>query len=182
MNETIRRIIGPTILLAGGSYFDFEAPHTSVFTIDDIAHGLAMTCRFAGQCKRHYSVAQHSVHVSEIVPADHAYQGLMHDAPEAFVGDMAKPLKVLLPEYSVIEKRVERAVFDRFNVATPLPPSIKDADIVMLVTEQRQLMGNHDDWNYCRGRTPLDFEIPEWTPDEAKARFLARFDELTRAE
>lgn len=178
MNETVRRIIGPTILLSSGSYFDFEAPETSVFTINDIAHGLAMTCRFAGQCRRFYSVAQHSVHVSENVPHEHAYQALMHDASEAFVGDMAKPLKVMLPEYVAIEKRVERAVFARFNVATPLPPTVKEADIVMLVTEQHQLMRNRDDWQYCRGRQPLDFPIPAWPPDEAKARFLARFDAL----
>lgn len=180
MNETVRKIVGPTILLFGGSYFDFAAPETSAFTIEDIAHGLAMTCRFAGQCRRHYSVAQHSFHVSQVVPSQHAYQGLMHDAPEAFVGDMAKPLKIMLPDYRAIEKHVESAVFSRFKVATPLPPTIKEADIRMLVTEQHQLMRNRDDWSYCRGREPFDFEIPTWSPEEAKAKFLERFAELTR--
>lgn len=179
MNETVRRIIGPTILLHSGNYFDFEAPDASAFTIEDVAHGLAMTCRFAGQCYRHYSVAQHSVHVSQIVPPEHAYQGLMHDASEFAVGDMAKPLKVMIPDYTVIEKRVEAAVFRRFNVPTPLPPSIKEADIIMLATEQRQLMRNRDDWNYTRGRAPLDIKIPAWSPEDAKARFLARFAELS---
>lgn len=178
MNETVRRIVGPTILLASGNYFDFEAPDSSVFTIEDIAHGLAMTCRFAGHCRWHYSVAQHSVHLSEIVPPEHAYQGLMHDAPEFAVGDMAKPLKVICPDYSVIEKRVEVAVFRRFNVETPLPLTIKEADIRMLATEQRQLMRNRDDWDYTRGRAPLDFTIPRWTPEEAKKRFLDRFADL----
>lgn len=178
MNEIVRRIIGPTILLTSGAYFDFEAPEACEITIEDIAHGLAMTCRFAGQCSRHYSVAQHSVHLSHIVPPEHAYQGLMHDASEAVVGDMAKPLKTMLPEYSVIEKRAEAAIFKRFNVATPLPPTIKEADIQMLVTEQRQLMKNRDDWEYTRGRRPLDFVIPAWSPEEAKAQFLARYAEL----
>lgn len=179
MNETVHKIIGPTILLFGGSYFDFMAPETSDFTIDDIAHGLAMTCRFAGQCGRHYSVAQHSVHVSQLVPVRHAYQGLMHDAAEAFVGDMAKPLKVMLPDYRSIEKHVEDAIFRRFKVKTPLPTSIKEADIRMLVTEQRQLMGNRDDWDATRGLQPFNFEIPVMSPEEAKARFLERFAELT---
>lgn len=179
MTDTVRRIVGPTILLASGNYFDFEAPEQSTFTIEDVAHALAMVCRFAGHCCRHYSVAQHSVHVSEIVPPEHAYQGLMHDAPEFAVGDMAKPLKVMLPQYTVVEKRVEAAVFQRFNVAMPLPPSIKEADIQMLATEQRQLMHNRDDWNYTRGRQPLDFTIPVWTPGQAKSRFLKRYHELT---
>lgn len=179
---TVRRIVGPTILLFSGSYFDFEAPETSNFTIEDVAHGLSMICRFAGQCGRFYSVAQHSVHLSEIVPPQDAYQGLMHDAPEAFVGDMAKPLKVMLPEYSVIEKRVEAAVFERFKVAVPLPSTIKEADVLMLVTEQHHLMKNRDDWEYCRGRTPLDMELPSWSPGQAKSRFLKRYYALAPAE
>jgi hypothetical protein len=179
VTETVRRIVGPTILLFSGVYFDFEAPETSAFTIEDIAHGLAMTCRFAGQCIRHYSVAQHSVHVSQIVPAKDAYAGLMHDAPEAFVHDISKPLKVMLPDYRPIEKRVEGAIFSRFGVPNPLPPSIKEADIRMLVTEQHQLMRNRDDWLYARGRQPLDCVIPTWSPEQAKAEFLARFAELS---
>jgi len=181
MNETVRRIVGPTILLHSGNYFDFEAPEASAFTIEDIAHGLAMTCRFAGHCNRHYSVAQHSVHISHMVPKQYAYEGLMHDAPEFAVGDMAKPLKVICPDYSTVEKRVERAVFKRFNVSLPLPVSIKEADIRMLATEQRQLMNNADRWHHTHGRAPYDFEIPTWTPEEAKARFLERYAELTGA-
>lgn len=178
-SPTVRRIVGPTILLASGNYFDFLAPEQSEFTIEDIAHGLAHVCRFAGQCQTFYSVAQHSVIVSEQVPPEAAFAGLMHDAAEAFVGDMAKPLKDLCPEYRVVEKRVEAAVFARFGVATPLPPSIKEMDTVMLATEQRQLMRNRDDWNYTRGRTPLDIVIRPMGPDEAKAAFLRRFAEVS---
>lgn len=171
---TVRTIKGPTILLNSGSYFDILAPETSAFTIYDIAHGLSNVCRFAGQCGRFYSVAQHSVHVSEIVPPADAYPALMHDAPEAFIGDIAKPLKVLLPEYAVIERSVEAAIFARFAVP-PLPPAVKEADVVMLATEQRHLMHNRDDWDYTRGRQPLNMHLPTWTPEQAKAAFLARF-------
>jgi len=178
VSGTVRRIIGPTILLFGGSYFDFESPETSDFTLEDIAHGLAMTCRFAGQCSRFYSVAQHSVHVSEFVPPEDAFAGLMHDTAEAFVGDVSKPLKEMLPQYKEIEKRVEAAIFARVGLSLPLAPSIKETDIRMLVTEQRQLMRNRDDWDYTRGMTPLAFEIPTWSADEAKARFIDRFRSL----
>lgn len=130
----------------------------------------------------HNSVAQHSVIASKHVPGPDAYAALMHDAAEAFVGDMAKPLKDLCPEYREIEKRVEAAVFQRFGVPLPLPPSVKEIDTVMLATEQRELMRNRDDWNYTRGRQPLDIKIPTLTPAEAKAAFLARFAEVAPAQ
>ena len=177
-SPTVRRIVGPTILLHGGSYFDFLDPDNSDFGIEDIAHGLSMVCRFAGQCHRFYSVAEHSVHVSNHVAPEIAFAGLMHDAAEAFIGDVSRPLKDLLPEYRTIEKSIEIAVLGRYGLTLPLPPGIKEMDTVMLATEQRQLMKNRDDWDYTRGRPPLDFTIPCWTPEEAKSRFLSRFKEL----
>lgn len=180
--ETVRFINGPTILLHSGAYFDFLTPEECDFTIDDIAHGLSMMCRFAGQCRTFYSVAQHSYLVSTLVSPEDALAGLMHDAAEAFIGDMAKPLKVLLPQYKEIERRVEAAIFARFRISQPLPNSIKEADIRMLVTEQQQIMRNHDDWDYTRGLSPFDIEIPFWPPEIAKANFLARFDALFQSK
>lgn len=177
-SPTVRRIVGPTILLASGNYFDFLAPEQSTFTIEDIAHGLSNVCRFSGHCRRFYSVAQHSVIVSRIVPPEDAYAGLMHDAAEAFVGDVAKPLKDLLPDYRKIEKAVEAVVLARFGVPQPMPPSVKEADVVMLATEQRELMENRDAWSHTHGRDPLDIDILPLTPAMAKAAFLARFAEL----
>lgn len=178
--DTVRRIVGPTILLASGEYFDFDDPAGSLFNIGDIARGLSHICRFAGQSPRFYSVAEHSVHVSRIVPEEHALAGLMHDAAEAFVGDMAKPLKVMCPDYQAIEKRVEAAVLDRFGIAMPLDRSIKEADIRMLATEQAQLMKNSDDWNYTHGRPVVDgLTIECLPPDDAFNLFIARFEELT---
>jgi len=176
MNQTVRRIIGPTILLRSGNYFDFEAPWDSQFTIDDIAHGLSLTCRFGGQCSRFYSVAQHSVHVSQLVPAADAFAALMHDAPEAFIHDITKPLKGMLPEYKKIEDRVEAAIFTRFGVTLPLPASVKEADLVMLSSEQSQLMNYHDDW--VDRRTPIKGVIPKMTPKQSKEFFLQRFRQL----
>lgn len=177
--DTVRFIKGPTILLSTGAYFDYGDPENSAFTIEDIANGLAMTCRFGGQCRRHYSVAQHSWHMSYVVPPQDALAALMHDAAEAFVGDLPKPLKVLLPEYKSIEIRIENAIFDRFRIARPLPASIKEADVRMLVTEQREVMHNRDDWDYTRGREPYQFALPIWAPHEARAQFLGRFRDLT---
>jgi 5'-deoxynucleotidase YfbR-like HD superfamily hydrolase len=177
-SPTVRRIVGPTIALQSGEYFDFLDPAASRFTIEDIAHALAHICRFTGHVHTYYSVAQHSVHVSRIVPAWCALAGLLHDAAEAFVGDVSKPLKDLLPDYRIIETRVEQAVLDRFGLSLPLPLEIKEADITMLATEQRQLMTNGDTWHHTHGRQPLDMKLPYMPPKIAKQAFLDRFAEL----
>jgi uncharacterized protein len=175
--NTVKKIIGPTILLASGNYFDFEAPETSNYSIDDVAHALSLVCRFGGHCAWHYSVAQHSVHVSQVVEMRFAFQALMHDAAEFAVGDMPKPLKTMLPDYTTIEKRVEADVFRRFNVATPLPPEIKIADYRMLATEQRQVMNNDHEWSH-RSQPFENFKIKIWSPQYAKRAFLDRYEEL----
>lgn len=177
--NTVRRIIGPTILLSSGEYFDYEDAEGSLFNIGDVARGLSHICRFAGQCDRFYSVAEHSVYVSQIVAPELALAGLLHDAAEAFVGDMAKPLKVMCPDYQAIEKRIERAVLDRFGISLPLDPAIKEADIVMLATEQAQIMRNRDDWEYTRGRAVADLTIQCLAPDDAFNLFIRRYEELT---
>ena len=180
-SPTVRRIFGPTILLNSGNYFDLLRPHDSVFTIEDVAHGLSNVCRFAGQCDQFYSVAEHSYHVSFLVPPEDAFQGLMHDATEAFIGDVTKPLKDILPEYRVIERHIEAEVCARFAVTLPLPDSVKLADTQMLVAEQMVLMRNADAWYATRGAGPADVALHCWSPAEAKMNFLRRYTQLAPA-
>lgn len=177
--ETIRTVKGPTILLHSGAYFDLLAPEESGFTIDDIAHGLSNTCRFAGQSNRFYSVAEHSVHVSRFVKPENAYAALMHDASEAFIHDISKPLKSLLPEYQAIEQRIEAVIAWRFDVPAPLPDEVSEIDIRMLITEQKHLIPARTDWDYMRGREPLPLAyLPCWSPDKAKRVFLHYFEKI----
>lgn len=174
-------IQGPTILLQSGKYFSFLEPEKSDFTIHDIAHALSNICRFTGQTEHFYSVAEHSVHCSHLVPAVDALEGLLHDAAEAFVGDVSRPLKSLLPEYKVIEERVERAIAERFGLRYPWPPSVKHTDAKMLRAEQHQLMRNNDEWACLAG---IDLtvlgqrELLCLRPTLAKAQFLERWTEL----
>lgn len=175
-------VLGATITLFGGGYFDFIEPERSDIRIMDIARGLSNTCRFGGQASAgdgFYSVAQHSVLVSMLVEPEHAFAALMHDAAEAYVGDMVGPLKQLCPDFKVIEKRVEAAIFARFGISLPLHPAIKHADLRALRTEQRDLTsGAGDSWNGLDDFQPADEPIRAAAPEEACHLFLRRFYEL----
>jgi hypothetical protein len=168
----------PDILLQSGNFFNFLAPDDSTITIEDIAQGLANECRFNGQTREFYSVAQHSVLVSLIVPPEHALAGLLHDASEAVMKDIPKPLKRLLPDYQALEQTVERAILAKFGIALPLHPSIKAADLVMLATEKRDLMPvtEHSEWPTVE---PITNIIEPLSPADAKWVFLRRYKVLT---
>lgn len=173
----------PALLLLGsGAYVDLSAPETLEIGIGDIAHGLSQLCRFTGQCRRFYSVAEHSVHASHVVDPAHALAALLHDAAEAVLGDVARPLKGLLPDYARLEARMERALLARFGLSAPLPAAVRLADLRLLKAEQVQAMGNADPWPVLAGIAPAEVTLGFWPPDVARARFLTRFTELTGEE
>ena len=168
-----------TINFYSGTSFNFVCPELSVFTIKDIAHALSHLCRFTGHVRDFYSVAQHCVLVSHEVPTEFALHALMHDAAEAFTGDVSSPLKALLPDFQAIEASVEREVFTRFGLPIELPGVIKRADRVLLLTEQRDLMcAGAKLEDAPRGLLPLENRITTWFPSEAKRHFLRRFRDL----
>lgn len=176
----IKTATGPTILLHSGSYFDFLDPAGSRFTLSDIAQGLGNTCRFAGQCARFYSVAEHCWHASHIVPGNLRFAALMHDASEAFLGDVTRPLKSLLPAYKEIEATVETVIDERFALGgLANHPIVKIADMQMLAAEQTAMMPVHDDpWPCLEGVVPIDVQFEYWSPAEAAERWLSRAEAL----
>ncbi len=107
-----------------------------------IARALGNICRFNGNTNRHYSVAEHSVRVAQLVPPQHRLAALLHDAAEAYVGDMASPLRQLVPDFNAIELDHLRWLGRHFGVElSQLPVEVRRADLIMLSTELRDLLG-----------------------------------------
>lgn len=153
-------------------------PRPEEIEIEDIAHALAHICRYGGHCSKFYSVAQHSVLVSLIVPAHLALLGLMHDATEAYCGDMIRPLKDGCPDYRRVEDSLWSAVRVRFDLPE-MTPEIKYADLVALSTERRDLIPSKREWRTTITHPPRFQRIVPEAPVLAKRRFLERFEELT---
>ncbi len=162
-----------------GHRFHPAAPHIDDVHIEDIAHGLAFQCRFNGQTRSFYSVAQHSLFVAALVPARLKLAALLHDAAEAYLGDMVKPLKALFPEFSRMEQAVMSVIGQRFGTTGFDTPAIKRADLIALATEKRDLMPNScEPWPTLSGIAPVPARIQPLAPHKAKAAFLERFEEF----
>jgi hypothetical protein len=163
-----------------GRRFCPTSPNPKAIVIQDVAHALAMQCRFSGHCRKFYSVAQHSVLVSHICDSQDALWGLLHDASEAYLVDVPRPLKRSgkLQGYIEFEAKMQEAVCRRFGLPLKEPPSVKRADQALLATEARDLMSPlHPDWDWPI--EPLPFLIEPWEHQRAKDMFMKRFFELT---
>lgn len=177
----------PSIRTAAGRKFHLLKPHTTPIAIEEIAHALSQICRFTGHTRTLYSVAQHAVLVSYVVPDRFALHGLMHENAEAVLGDVSSPLKQLLPAYKPLEINVEHAMAQSLGLPDLLwddeaRAEVKHADRVLLVTEKRDLMppdvGPDSDWPDI---DPLPWTIEPLWPFMAKALFLRRYQQLTGA-
>lgn len=154
--------------------------------IEDIAHALSNIGRWTGHTRYHYSVAQHCVYASRICPPEFAFDCLMHDSSEAYLGDMNRPLKHFTaagPAYREIEERVEEVIFKKFGVRFPLPEEVKEADTQMLYAEKAQLMNvteatQYEARKWNRDEKEAEIRIEKWTPRRAEKLFLRRFAEL----
>lgn len=182
------------ILLRSGRYLDLTAPDPALVNVSDVAHALARLCRFTGHATRFYSVAEHCVRASYLVPPEDALVTLLHDATEAYLGDVSSPLKGLLPEYRVLEERMHRAIAEAFGLPETLPASVKAADLRMLAAEAAALLpppvapgpyhepGAVYGWPVLRGVTSAAWGVgpePGWLPNMAESKFLHRYYDLT---
>jgi uncharacterized protein len=166
-----------------GRRFYVLDPRAQDVSIDDIAHALSMICRFTGHVREFYSVAEHSVRTSYACLPEDALWGLLHDASEAYVSDMSRPLKHT-PEmlhYREAEHRIMNVIADHFGLDHQEPASVKLADSRLLLTEKRDLMPASPKWTgWGLGELrPLERNIHPMVCSEAEFSFRRRFKELT---
>lgn len=182
----------------GGKMFDVFDPDPNQIDIFDIAHHLSLITRFSGACKWHYSIAQHSIMCADRAkdyhyprPSEHklALALLMHDAAEAYVGDIVRPIKRTLTDFSVIENGVMAAINERFDLpriaeSRGYKKAVHEVDTRMLVTEKLQLMSPKVRWAIEDIFEPYELELDQWQPRIAELLFLSYFarfrpDEVT---
>jgi len=167
--------------LSSGRVVDVLRPRVYDVDFNDIAHGLARVQRFGGQAhSEFYSVADHSVLVSRLCSPKNALLGLMHDASEAFIGDVVTPLKSQLPAYYDIEERWMLAIGIALGVGDALvhlPVDVKIADMRALQTERRDLYSppRKDE----SGIQPASWKVVGLRPRDAEKLFRKRFKEIT---
>lgn len=165
------------IITASGRRLDYLLPTEDNIYIEDIATALSRESRFNGHTKAFYSVAQHCVVASQIVRHEFRLEALLHDATEAYMKDLPRPLKQLLPDYQEIEDRLDAVIRGKFGLPASMSPHVKSADLVLLATERRDLRIPDDGspWTCLEGVKPLRHRITPWEPDTAKDLFLDQF-------
>lgn len=161
----------------GTAFYPLDPTLESIKLLD-IATALSKICRYNGHCSEFYSVAEHSVLVSENVKPEYAMEALMHDASEAYICDIPRPIKPMLKGYKVIESNIMAWVYLKFKIS-PTIASRKEVgrvDTAILADEAKVLMNDPQNWHLPE--PPLGIEIHCWDHKKAAGRFLARYAEL----
>lgn len=164
-----------------GKKFHWDRIADNVFDIYDIAHSLAMNCRWTGHTREFYSVAQHSVYASLEAPAGLELAALLHDASEAYCHDTPSPLKWFLKAkgftvFSEVETEIDKAICKQFGIPYPRDPRIKAIDLRLLATENRDLMPDGEERMHMI--QPYDWKIRPLDPKEAEGLFIRRFHRI----
>lgn len=155
-------------------------PRAGEIDILDIAHSLSLQCRYAGHCQRFYSVAEHSVYVSQVIEPEFALLGLLHDAAEAYLVDVPRPVKPFLDGYAAMETRLQEEIAYKFGLWWDhrKTEAVKRADNAVLLAEKEDLMPNSPaPWNVPGAAAGV--RIMCLSPEAARGFFIKRFVELT---
>ena len=160
-------------------------PDPEQICILDIAHALSQTCRFSGHTRVFFSVAQHCCIVHDLLQhqegGKYALEGLLHDAAEAYLVDLPRPVKEALRAsgadcFDAVEDQLSRTIAEKYGLVYPWPDPVKHADTVSLVTEARDLFDKVcKDWTALFNVQPMSEILTPWTSQQAKREFLRRY-------
>lgn len=169
---------GDWIQTATGRQFWPMDPRPDEVFIEDIAHALSNLCRYGGHALRFYSVAEHCVLLSRVAEPQFKLWALLHDASEAYLVDVPRPIKPFLYGYDAAESKIMRAVEERFNLHLGMPECVKQLDRAILTDERQQVMAPAPvPWS--TDGEPLGVEVYCWPPHRAKWFFLSAFYDLS---
>ena len=176
----------PFIELVTGGRFYFSKPE---WDIGAIAHSLSLQCRFTGQCRKFYSVAEHSVLVSRIMEdlgLGDPFEGLLHDGVESVLADVARPAKQMLKDYKTLDKALDSTLRKAFNLPEAMTDGCRRADELALWLEAQALMPSKGEHGYgfdlelqAQARK-LTYQVQCWTSDNAKEKFMQRMTDIRR--
>lgn len=166
----------PFITVSNDRKFYFLDPDPDSILIEDIAKSLSNLCRFNGHAG-FYSVAQHSVLCSRKAPLGFEMEALLHDATEAYIGDMVTPLKRLIPDYKKIENCLDRVIRFKFGLPLEMSPEVKEVDIRMVLTEKRDILNSRIDWGY-KEEPYEDLTIYKMSAEQSYEYFMNRYQYL----
>lgn len=172
----------PWIETVSGKKFHFLDPTDEEIDIEDIAYALANLCRFNGHCDRFYSVAEHSVFVSSLLPKELQLAGLLHDASEAYLADIPSPIKQFLPDYKKLEAPITLAVERKFSLRNDLASHhmIKQADMAQLKSEALLMLPSKgEEWLSTLDITMEGHRPIGYPPNMAYVFFMKAFKHLT---
>ncbi len=177
---------------SGVNFYPFD-PKVEDVNIVDIAHALALQCRFNGHTNRFYSVAQHCIEVAKKCSPENQLWGLLHDAPEAYISDLASPIKKNMPEFQRAEATILKVIVEKYRLklgslpnGVPLqhysgvmePQEVKDVDVKMLVTEARDLLGLFPNPWGMDVEPYGDMALVPMTPEQSEREYIRVFEEL----
>ncbi len=189
MSETITTVldspafgcVNNTIRLRSGLYLDLADPQPEQFSFGDVAGALSKICRFGAQIDQFYSVAEHCYWCAKVGQREGLSLSvqvalLMHDAAEAFIGDVVKPLKIMLPDYKVVEHRMEAAIANKFGIdVDSCKSAVRKIDMEMLICERRKLFSaDNVVWTGENEVRKIEVDIQCFPPEVAEELFTDR--------
>lgn len=167
-----------------GRKIDFADPDPDQIVVEDIVHALRHICRFGGHILKPLSVMAHSANVALLVPDKFKYEAILHDAAEAYIGDMPTPFKLMMPDFLSLEARIQAAINTKFGLPDRMSQVVVNADRVALMTERDFLKPASGDWgSMYEGtvRVPISTFDFSTQPADYYIGYIRHYEEMRHA-